>query len=622
MTELAHNFEFTCATTRGRDILDLDPEFLLAELLLTPVKAKACVPSLQYLDHSEDIKFDLESGKVQTSTPRTSIGDSGFSSSDMGLKDSSISAFSDCDTPDFKRSFISTILEDKSEYGCPDLAAIEIVCFGPLDQAIAQCSLLKTSQMVKRFSNKMTLLMYAVERDSAELIHAIIRRFELSDLNLQDNDGLTALHYCIRSKATKSASALIYAGANLEVKDFLGRTPLQMAILESNNAISSLLLQNGAALDDKVLEGFREPGFEYTKCDTLAFLDSKPPCFEYQEYISIPILVKRRSQKEFLQSRSNFRIQLLRCPPSVDDFEVLGAVCTPTTLRTLLRVQETASGQLYTVKEYMKRQFLSKHEPEQAFLERSLLANFNHPYIAKLEASFQSEKRLHLVLKTDAVNSLKGLLDSVGSLSISQARVLAADLALAIGAIHSQGLVCGRLTVEDILIDSEGHPQMTNFLHATSAKQQKGLETDSKCQKRAELDLQAGDWLIYGNLLKNCIRDLNSPSNLIGSNISNQSVATEVTEIGSAKLEDFIVALTESDATRRLGSANGYSDVLKHDFFRGLDFKNIANRKHSLFDDSVLLEPIETTKRSLLASGDSQKVGTQDFSGWAFRQIG
>lgn len=74
------------------------------------------------------------------------------------------------------------------------------------------------------------------------------------DINEQDEEnGFTALHYCAQNQYVDIAKVLIDAGANVDVKDVHGNTPLFKAVFYSKGKTEmiKLLLEAGANPDEK-----------------------------------------------------------------------------------------------------------------------------------------------------------------------------------------------------------------------------------------------------------------------------------------------------------------------------------------------------------------------------------
>lgn len=73
-----------------------------------------------------------------------------------------------------------------------------------------------------------------------------------ANLNHQDRNGFSALHFAGQEQHFDSAKLLIKKSANLELKDINGNTPLMDAIFNSkgNYKIVNLFIESGANLDN------------------------------------------------------------------------------------------------------------------------------------------------------------------------------------------------------------------------------------------------------------------------------------------------------------------------------------------------------------------------------------
>ena len=69
---------------------------------------------------------------------------------------------------------------------------------------------------------------------------------EGTDVNAQDQNGMTPLHYTATNGEVDLAELLISRGADVKIRDDEGNTPLHWAVQNSFTAIARMLLENGA----------------------------------------------------------------------------------------------------------------------------------------------------------------------------------------------------------------------------------------------------------------------------------------------------------------------------------------------------------------------------------------
>ena len=90
----------------------------------------------------------------------------------------------------------------------------------------------------------------AVQRGDAATIQALLKK--KVDVNAQQANGATALHWAAYRRDAESTAALIRAGANVNLKNNYGVTPLALAAQQGNPAVLDLLLKAGAKPNDPV----------------------------------------------------------------------------------------------------------------------------------------------------------------------------------------------------------------------------------------------------------------------------------------------------------------------------------------------------------------------------------
>ena len=238
-----------------------------------------------------------------------------------------------------------------------------------------------------------------------------------------------------------------------------------------------------------------------------------------------------------------------------------------------------------------KTHLLKKQQIERTRTERKVLSIVDHPFIMKLHFAFQTEDKLFLVLDYCAGGELFFHLSRHKRFPESWTRFYAAELLLALGHLHSKGIIYRDLKPENILLDSRGHLKLGDFGLAKShikhpfqgAKSRVGTpeymapEVIKKMGHGFTVDYWGLGMVTYemmtglppwytddrSKIFKRLLRaPLSFPSN---GNIS-------------PHLMSFIASLLDRSPHHRLG-VRGASSVKCHVFFRRLDFKALEMRR-------------------------------------------
>ncbi|MCB0442995.1 MAG: ankyrin repeat domain-containing protein [Aequorivita sp.] len=110
-------------------------------------------------------------------------------------------------------------------------------------------TLLKEVGVDARDSYLRTALIWATFYGNETLLNWLIDNG--ANVNHQDRNGDSALHFAAQQKTVGCAKKLIKKGADIEVQDNYGNTPLWRAIFasERDHTLVNLLIENGANLD-------------------------------------------------------------------------------------------------------------------------------------------------------------------------------------------------------------------------------------------------------------------------------------------------------------------------------------------------------------------------------------
>ncbi|KAM9059424.1 serine/threonine-protein kinase Sgk2 isoform 4-T5 [Megaptera novaeangliae] len=130
----------------------------------------------------------------------------------------------------------------------------------------------------------------------------------------------------------------------------------------------------------------------------------------------------------------------------------------------VLLAKHKSDGMFYAVKVLQKKSILKKKEQSHIMAERSvLLKNMCHPFLVGLRYSFQTPEKLYFVLDYVNGGELFFHLQRERRFLEPRARFYAAEVASAIGYLHSLNIIYRDLKPENILLDCQGHVVLTDF---------------------------------------------------------------------------------------------------------------------------------------------------------------
>lgn len=126
----------------------------------------------------------------------------------------------------------------------------------------------------------------------------------------------------------------------------------------------------------------------------------------------------------------------------------------------LVRMKQT--GKFYALKQIPKGQLTGKTQ-KKLMLERDIMINTESPFITKLHFAFQTPEYSYFVMDYAHSGTLESLESKVIQLKENCMRFYAAEVLLALSAMHSKGYVYGLLNKENILINVDGHIMLSDF---------------------------------------------------------------------------------------------------------------------------------------------------------------
>ncbi|KAB0372369.1 hypothetical protein FD755_016161 [Muntiacus reevesi] len=121
-------------------------------------------------------------------------------------------------------------------------------------------------------------------------------------------------------------------------------------------------------------------------------------------------------------------------------------------------------GKIYAMKVLRKAKIVrNAKDTAHTRAERNILELVKHPFIVELAYAFQTGGKLYLILECLSGGELFTHLEREGIFLEDTACFYLSEITLALGHLHSQGIIYRDLKPENIMLNSQGHIKLTDF---------------------------------------------------------------------------------------------------------------------------------------------------------------
>ncbi|XP_064409779.1 serine/threonine-protein kinase Sgk3 isoform X1 [Latimeria chalumnae] len=256
----------------------------------------------------------------------------------------------------------------------------------------------------------------------------------------------------------------------------------------------------------------------------------------------------------------------------------------------VLLAKRKLDEKFYAVKVLQKKVILNRKEQKHIMAERNvLLKNVKHPFLVGLHYSFQTRDKLYFVLDFINGGELFFHLQRERSFPEYRARFYAAEIASALGYLHSIKIVYRDLKPENILLDSQGHIVLTDF-----GLCKEGIActdtTTTFCGTPEYLAPEVlrkqpydntVDWWCLGAVLYEMLYGLppfySRDTAEMYENILHKSLTSRPGASDSAW--SILEGLLEKDRQNRLGAKEDFLEIQVHPFFDSLNWDDLVQKK-------------------------------------------
>ncbi|XP_076462189.1 serine/threonine-protein kinase Sgk2-like isoform X2 [Babylonia areolata] len=277
--------------------------------------------------------------------------------------------------------------------------------------------------------------------------------------------------------------------------------------------------------------------------------------------------------------------------PSVrpSDFEFLKVIGKGSFGKVLMARHKAEKG-VFAVKVLQKAAIMKRNEAQHIMSERNvLLKNVKHPFLVGLHYSFQTADKLYFVLDYVNGGELFFHLQRERFFPEYRAKFYAAEIASALGYLHSEDIIYRDLKPENILLDSKGHIVLTDFgLCKEGITDEKTTCTfcgtpeylAPEVLRKQPYD-KTVDWWCLGAVLYEMVNGLppfySRDTNEMYENILYKPLVhrANISMAGRSILEH----LLHKDKSKRLGAVGDLEEVQQTTFFADVNWQDLYDRK-------------------------------------------
>ncbi|KXJ78636.1 hypothetical protein RP20_CCG003981, partial [Aedes albopictus] len=303
---------------------------------------------------------------------------------------------------------------------------------------------------------------------------------------------------------------------------------------------------------------------------------------------------------------------------SMDDFKLLKVLGTGAYGKVFLvrKMGGIDHNKLYAMKVLKKATICQKKKTaEHTRTERQVLESIKRsPFLVTMHYAFQTDSKLHLILDYVSGGELFTHLYNKEHFTEDEVRIYIAEIIVALEQLHKLGIIYRDIKLENILIDSEGHIVLTDFglsreLVYENERAHSFCGTIEYMAPEIVKSNQNGhdasvDWWSVGVLTFELLTGsspFSSEEPATQTEISKKITNTEavIPDHLSREAKDFIRKLLVKDPRRRLGGGSADASELKsHDFFRSINWRQLAEKKISAPFRPVIEDELDTNNFS------------------------
>ena len=248
-------------------------------------------------------------------------------------------------------------------------------------------------------------------------------------------------------------------------------------------------------------------------------------------------------------------------------------------------------NKLYYAMKSIKKEYLeNEKEMDIIFLQKKILQNLEHPFLIGTILCFESEERIYFIMNLIEGISLFNYMIINKNIPEEQVKLYAAIIGLTIDYLHKNGITYRNIRPDNIIIERDGYLKISDFkmnklfkLNNNFLIVEETSEYLAPEQIKSNDDNPQSDWWSYGIILYELLFGIppfyNEDDNEIKELILKSELKFPKVSNVSKSAKELIKKLLNKNPESRLGYSKGFDDIKKMDFFKGINFNDLINKK-------------------------------------------
>lgn len=145
--------------------------------------------------------------------------------------------------------------------------------------------------------------------------------------------------------------------------------------------------------------------------------------------------------------------------------------------KVFLAELQISNKKLYAVKCIRKDMLLEMNYIKNTLLEKNIMLEVDHPFLITLDYVFQDELRLYFVMPFVRGGELYKVFCKQRRFPEDVVKFYAAQIVLALGYLHSKGIVHRDLKLENVMVDQDGYLRLIDYGMAKMLKDDQEAQT-------------------------------------------------------------------------------------------------------------------------------------------------